>query len=159
VDSWPEPVERVASVLRTRAVDARIEEFVEGTPTASAAARAVGVDQSQIVKSLVFVVEGRAVLALLPGDSRADAGKIAAAVGGRHARIAVADEVREATGFDPGGVAPFPAPHVSRVLLERELLRHELVWIGAGSPRHMAGLAPGDLARLTQAEVADLAEA
>jgi prolyl-tRNA editing enzyme YbaK/EbsC (Cys-tRNA(Pro) deacylase) len=55
-------------------------------------------------------------------------------------------------------VAPFPIPRVSRVLIERELLRHELVWAGAGTPRHVVGLAPGDLARLTNGETADLVE-
>jgi prolyl-tRNA editing enzyme YbaK/EbsC (Cys-tRNA(Pro) deacylase) len=146
-------------VLRSRSIDARLEQFVEGTPTASAAALAAGCDQSQIVKSLVFIVDGAAVLALVPGDRRADAAKVAAAAGGTHARVGGHDEVLAATGFEPGAVAPFPAPNVSRVLLERELLRHELVWVGAGSPNHMAGLSPVDLVRVTQAEVADLAEA
>lgn len=156
---WPEPVERVAAVLRARAVDARLEEFTGGTPTAGAAARAVGCDRSQIVKSLVFVCDGTPLLALVPGDRRADAAKIARAAGAAEARVASPEEVLDATGFEPGAVAPFPAPKVARVLLERELLRHELVWIGAGSSRHMAGLAPADLARLTAAFVADLAEA
>jgi prolyl-tRNA editing enzyme YbaK/EbsC (Cys-tRNA(Pro) deacylase) len=159
VDPWPEPVERVAAVLRGRAVDARVEEFTEGTPTAADAARAVGCDKAQIVKSLVFVCDGRPLLALVPGDRRADAAKIAAAAGAGYARVASADEVVAATGFAPGAVAPCPAPNVSRVLLERELLRHELVWIGAGSTRHLAGLSPFDLARLTHADIAELAEA
>jgi prolyl-tRNA editing enzyme YbaK/EbsC (Cys-tRNA(Pro) deacylase) len=73
-------------------------------------------------------------------------------------RVARRDEVVAATGFEPGGVAPFPAPAVSQVLLARELLAHDLVWIGAGTERHMAGLSPLDLARLTQARSADLSE-
>jgi prolyl-tRNA editing enzyme YbaK/EbsC (Cys-tRNA(Pro) deacylase) len=159
VDQWPEPVERVAAVLRERAVDARIEEFPEGTPTAQAAARAVGCGREQIVKSIVFVCDGLPVLALIPGDRRADATKVAAAAGARYARTAKPEEVVTATGFEPGAVAPFPAPNVTRILLERELMRHELVWIGAGSDQHMAGLSPLDLARVTRAEPADLAEA
>ena len=159
MNAWPEPVERVAAVLRERAVDARVEEFPEGTPTAGAAARAVGCERAQIVKSIVFICDGLPVLALVPGDRRADATKVAAAAGARYARMAKPEEVVAATGFEPGGVAPFPTRNVSRTLLDRELMRHELVWIGAGSDRHMAGLAPLDLARLTQAEPADLAEA
>ncbi|MBV8065240.1 MAG: YbaK/EbsC family protein [Actinobacteria bacterium] len=150
---WPEPVERVASALRAAAVDARLEEFPEGTPSAAAAARAVGSTRAEIVKSLVFIAEGRPVLALVPGDKRADPGKIAAG-----ARVATPDEVFASTGFEPGGVAPFPAPGVSRVLMDRNLLAHELVWIGAGSDRHMAGIAPRDLARVAKAEIVDLAE-
>lgn len=156
VKRWPEPVARVAEVLKRSGVDSRVEEFPEGTPTASAAAKAVGASRAQIVKSLLFVCDGRPTLVLVPGDRRADETKVAAAVGARGARVARHDEVVAATGFEPGGVAPFPAPGVSQVLLARELLAHERVWIGAGSERHMAGLAPADLQRLAQAGVADL---
>jgi len=158
VDGWPESVERVAAVLRERAVDARLEEFPDGTPTAAAAARAVGCERAQIVKTLVFICDGLPVLALVPGDRRADAAKVATAAGARYARTAKPEEVVGATGFEPGGVAPFPAPGVSKILLDHDLLKQDLVWIGAGSDRHMAGIAPLDLARLTQAEPADLAE-
>lgn len=156
MERWPEPVERVAAVLRQSGVDARVEEFEQGTPTAEAAAAAVGAARAQIVKSLLFVCDGRPTLVLVPGDRRADEAKVAAAAGARKARVARREEVVAVTGFEPGGVAPFPAPAVSQVLLARELLAHDQVWIGAGSERHMAGLSPLDLARLTQARAADL---
>jgi prolyl-tRNA editing enzyme YbaK/EbsC (Cys-tRNA(Pro) deacylase) len=149
----------VAAVLRAAAVDARIEEFPDGTPTAADAAKAVGCTRAEIVKSLVFVCDGLPVLALIPGDKRADAQRLSAAAGAGYARVAKAEEVVSATGFEPGAVAPFPAPNVSRVLMDRSLLRHELVWIGAGSDCHMAGLLPSDLARLAKAEIGDIAEA
>ena len=62
-----------------------------------------------------------------------------------------------ATGFPAGGVAPFPLPGIETVLVDRSLLVHELVWIGAGSNRHMAALAPPDLVRLARARPADVA--
>jgi prolyl-tRNA editing enzyme YbaK/EbsC (Cys-tRNA(Pro) deacylase) len=153
---WPEPVERVARELRAAAIDATIQEFAEGTPTAEAAARAVGCRLDQIVKSLVFVCDGTYVLALVPGDRRADPASVAAASGAAEARIADAREVVAATGFEPGAVAPFPSVAVARVLMERTLLQHGRVWVGAGSPAHMAGLAPGEVQRLSRAETADL---
>jgi prolyl-tRNA editing enzyme YbaK/EbsC (Cys-tRNA(Pro) deacylase) len=159
MEAWPEPVERVARVLRESAVDSRLEEFPAGTPTAAEAAKAVGCELPQIVKSLVFVCDDRPLLALVPGHRRADAGKISAAVGARSARVATPDEVVAATGFEPGAVAPFPAPGVSRVLMDRSFLLHDIVWIGAGTSRHMAGLAPLDLARVSKAEIGDIAEA
>jgi prolyl-tRNA editing enzyme YbaK/EbsC (Cys-tRNA(Pro) deacylase) len=159
VDRWPEPVERVAGVLRRAGLDARLEEFPQGTPTAGAAAKAVGCTRAEIVKSLLFICDGRPTLALVPGDRRADETKVAAAAGARAARVARREEVAAATGFEPGAVAPFPAPAVTQVLVARELLVHERVWIGAGSERHMAGIAPLDLVRLTQAREADLIEA
>jgi prolyl-tRNA editing enzyme YbaK/EbsC (Cys-tRNA(Pro) deacylase) len=153
---WPDDVERVAAFLREGGVEARIEEFADGTPTAADAARAVGCELGQIVKSLVFDCDGRFVLALVPGDRRADRRKLAAACRGSSARIAAAEDVRAATGFEPGAVAPFPLPRIAAVYLDRSLLQHRLVWIGAGSARHMAALAPGDLVRLAQAKPTDV---
>lgn len=159
MEAWPEPVERVAAVLRERGIPARLEEFTEGTHSARDAARVVGCELEQIVKSLVFVCDGRPLLALLPGDRRADAVKVSTAAGAGYARAASVDEVVAATGFEPGAVAPFPVPGIALVLLDRSLLRQELVWVGAGSPRHLLGLAPVELARATAAVPADLAEA
>lgn len=156
---WPESVERVATALRERGVHARLEEFGDTTHTARDAARAVGCELEQIVKSLVFVCDGRAVLALLPGNKRADAAKIAAAAEAGYARVAKVDEVVAATGFEPGAVAPLPLANVAVVLLDRGLLLHEEVWAGAGSARHVVGLSPVELARATRAVAADLAEA
>ena len=154
--AWPEPVERVSSALRAAAVDARIEQFGEGTPTARDAARAVGCELAQIVKTIVLVCDGAFVLALVPGDRRASERAVAAAVGASQVRSATAAEVREATGFDPGGVAPFPHVEVSQTLFDRSLLAHDVVWIGAGTEQHMAALPPSDLVRLTGARMFDL---
>jgi prolyl-tRNA editing enzyme YbaK/EbsC (Cys-tRNA(Pro) deacylase) len=156
VEPWPEPVERVVSFLREAAAEARVEEFPAGTPTAAAAADAVGCALREIVKSLVFVCDGRPVLAMVPGDRRADARKVAAAVGAPGAKVATAEEVRRVTGFEPGAVAPFPLPAIDRILIERSLLACRRVWVGAGSARHMAGLAPAELLRLSRAMPLDL---
>jgi prolyl-tRNA editing enzyme YbaK/EbsC (Cys-tRNA(Pro) deacylase) len=149
-------VERVSSFLRDAGADARIEEFEAGTPTAAEAAAAVGCDLDQIVKSLVLLCDGKPVVALVPGDRRGDPAKIARAAGCDSARIAKADEVEQATGFIPGAVAPFPLPNVDTVLIDRTLLEHRVVWAGAGSPSHIVGLAPGELARLARARPLDL---
>jgi Cys-tRNA(Pro) deacylase len=156
---WPEAVERVSGFLRQMGVEARIEEFSAGTPTAVDAARAVGSKLGQIVKSLVFDCDGRWVVVLVPGDRRADLGKIASAAGAKRARIAKPDEVERATGFVAGAVAPFPLPNVDRVFVDRGLLAHKRVWIGAGSPSHMAVIAPGDMIRLARAQPMDAVEA
>ena len=156
--TWPEAVERVSSFLRDAGAEARLEQFSDGTPTAADAAAAVGCELDQIVKSLVLVCDEKPVVALVPGDRRGDPEKIAREAGASAARIAKPDEVRRATGFDPGAVAPFPLPDVEVVLLERDLLRHRMVWVGAGSSSHMAGLAPAELVRLTRARPTDIVQ-
>ena len=85
----PEQVERVSAFLRESGADARIQEFPEGTHTAQDAADAVGCELGQIVKSLVFVCDAQTVVALVPGDRRGDADKIARGRRGeRPARVA-----------------------------------------------------------------------
>ena len=155
-EPWPEPVERVAAVLRAAAVDARIEQFEQGTPTARDAARAVGCELAQIVKSIVFVCDGAFVLALVPGDRRANEQAVPAAVGANLVPPANANAVVHATGFEPGGVAPFPQRAVTAALIDGSLLAHHVVWIGAGTAAHMAAMPPADLARLAGARTFDL---
>jgi prolyl-tRNA editing enzyme YbaK/EbsC (Cys-tRNA(Pro) deacylase) len=154
----PEPVERVSAFLREAGAEAQIEEFFEGTPTAADAAEAVGCELAQIVKSLVLVCDGLPVVAFVPGDRRGDPEKIARAAGGDSARIATREEVLAATGFPAGAVAPFPLPKVETVLLDRSLLQHPKVWAGAGSSRHIVGLSPGELVRLSRARPMDVVQ-
>lgn len=153
---WPEPVERVSAVLRAGAVDARIEEFAEGTPTAREAARAIGCELGQVVKSLVFVCDGAYVLALVPGDRRADEDAVRVAVSARQVRVAQPEEVVQATGFEPGAVAPFPQRAIAQTLMDGSFFGHDEVWIGAGSSSHMASLRPAELLRLSGARSVDL---
>jgi prolyl-tRNA editing enzyme YbaK/EbsC (Cys-tRNA(Pro) deacylase) len=157
--AWPEPVQRVTAYLQEAGAEVRVEEFPDGTPTAQAAARAVGCELAQIVKSLVFDCDGRPVVVMVPGDRRADSEKIASAAGTSFARIAGVEEVEDATGFEPGAVAPFPLPKIERLFIDRTLLGHRLVWIGAGSERHMAALSPAELVRLSRARPMDVVAA
>jgi prolyl-tRNA editing enzyme YbaK/EbsC (Cys-tRNA(Pro) deacylase) len=156
VTPWPEAVERVALFLRDAAAEGRIEEFDAETASAADAALAVGCEPGEIVKSLVVLGDGRPFLALIPGDRRGDLEKIARAAGTSDARIAKPDEVVAITGFAPGAVAPFPLPKIERVLVDRNLLACDGVWVGAGSDRHMAVLPTPELVRLTKAAPADL---
>ena len=148
---WPDSVERVAAFLRETGGEARIEELPADTPTAQAAADAVGCILGQVVKSLVLVCDGTPLVALVPGDRKADTGKIARLVEARR----VVDQVVAATGFRPGAVSPFPLERVPVVLVERTLLRHRIVWAGAGSERHLVALSPAELVRLTRGRVED----
>jgi prolyl-tRNA editing enzyme YbaK/EbsC (Cys-tRNA(Pro) deacylase) len=158
VTDWPEPVRRVARVLGDAQVEARIEEFADGTPTADAAAQAVGCELGQIVKSLVFTSARGYVVALVPGDRRADRARIAHEAGVERVKTAGPEDVLRATGFEAGGVAPFPLPGVELVLADRRLLGHREVWFGAGTDRHMAALNPAELVRLARAREADVSE-
>ena len=156
--AWPEQVERVAAYLRDAAAEARIEEFAAETASAEEAAAAIGTELERIVKTLVFDCDGRTVVALVPGDRRADRAKVAAAAGSNRAQIVAAADVQRLTGFSPGGVSPFGLAAAHRALLDRRLLVHERVWVGAGSTRHLAGLPPQELLRVARAQAVDVSE-
>jgi len=157
-ESWPESVERVSEAFRAAGAEARIEEFAGGTPTAEAAAAAVGCELRRIVKSLVFDCDGSWVLVLVPGDRRADATKVARATSANRARVAGAAQVVAATGYEPGAVAPVGMTGVRRVLIDRQIPTDGLLWVGAGSSKHMAGLPASELLRVTKGELVDVAD-
>jgi len=139
-------------------VDLDIRTFPEGTRTAEDAARAIGVEVGQIVKSLVFMVGNESLVALTSGPNRADTGRLSELAGGVPVRRADAEEARRVTGYPIGGTPPFGHPRPLRVLCDRDLLAHEEVWAAAGTPQTVFPISPEDLVRLSGAEVADFRE-
>jgi prolyl-tRNA editing enzyme YbaK/EbsC (Cys-tRNA(Pro) deacylase) len=108
-------------------------------------------DLGQIVKSLVFVVDGRPVVALVAGDRRGDPEAIASLMGGKKARFADADTVRSATGYAIGGVSPFDLPADLPVFADASLERFEVVYPAAGTPKSMVRLRRSTLIELSHA--------
>src|SRR5690606_29643708 len=134
------------------------KEFPEGTRTAEDAARAIGCEVAQIVKSLVFADDEGPLLALVSGANRVDTAALAARLGRGPVRRASGQEARDATGFAIGGVPPFGHARPLRVVVDRDLTTHERLWAAAGLPDAVFGIAPADLLRATRGEVVDLAE-
>jgi len=138
-------------------VAVRPREFPEGTRTAVDAALAIGVDLGQIVKSLVFCVDGEVVVALMSGTNLLDEAKLASVAGGERAWREDAETVREATGFPVGGVPPFGHREPLRVFVDADLLQYDEVWAAAGTPQVNFAVAPDSLVRATAGTVCDLA--
>lgn len=150
-------VARVKAAAAAAGLTITVNRFADGTRTAEDAARAVGCAVSQIVKSLVFMVDGDPVVALVAGSDQLDPVRLAAALGAEVVRRADGDEVRAATGFAIGGVPPFGHVHPLRVLVDVHLLEHDLVWAAAGLPDAVFSIEPADLARVAGAQRASIA--
>ena len=142
---------------RALGVDVHAREYPDGTRSAADAALAIGVDLGQIVKSLVFAVDGEPVVALVSGDNLLDEEKLALAAGGERAWREDADTVREATGFPVGGVPPFGHREPLRVFVDEDLLGFEELWAAAGTPNTNFAITPDELIRATGGHVCDLA--
>ncbi len=149
---------RFLEAARAAGLEPDVHEFPEGTKTAADAARAVGCEVGQIVKSLVFVADGEPFVALTSGPNRADTGRLAALLRVGEVRRATPDEAREATGFAIGGTPPLGHPRRLRMLLDRDLLAYETLWAAAGTPNTVFCLSAEDLLRVTGTEPADFAE-
>jgi len=146
--------ERVRAALEQHGLADRLVEFEQSTKTAQMAADAMGCELGQIVKSLVFVVDDRPVLALVAGDRRGDSDAIAALMEGEKARFADADTVRSATGYAIGGVSPFDLPPGLPIFLDDSLERFESVYPAGGTPSTMVQLTMSELLQLSRARVA-----
>jgi prolyl-tRNA editing enzyme YbaK/EbsC (Cys-tRNA(Pro) deacylase) len=156
-------VQRVLESAARKGVTLEVTVFADSTHTASDAAREIGADVAQIVKSLVFVTtrdDGtpEPIICLVSGSSRVDLDRLAAVVGRRDIRRSTAREAGELTGFTIGGIPPFGHTQRARVIMDPELSLYETVWAAAGLPTAVFPVAPATLRMLADAHVAPIAE-
>ncbi len=154
----PASSQRVVEAARAAGLEIEVREFPEGTRTAEDAARAIGVSVGQIVKSLVFMADGHAVVCLVSGPNRLDGTRLSVVTGASQVRRAAADEVERATGFAIGGVPPLGHTQRLPVYCDRDLLSFDTVWAAAGTPRAVFSAQPQALVKVCRATVADLKE-
>ena len=146
---------RFEAWLTTSSSGVRVTAFPQGTRTAVDAARAVGCELGQIVKSLVFLAAGKPVVALVSGSNRLDERRLAAVAGDPVAK-ADAETARAATGYAIGGVPPFGHATEVPVFMDRDLLAYPAVWAAAGKPDSVFEIEPARLRELSNAVVIDL---
>ena len=151
---------RVIAAAREAGLEIKTRRFPEGTKTAADAAAAIGVSVGQIVKSLVFAVDGEIVMAYVSGSNQLDEKKLAAAAGGAKCSRVDADAVRAATGYPIGGVPPFGHATQLRIFIDPDLLQYDgvndMVWAAAGTWNDNFAIAPNELVRVSGGAVTDL---
>jgi prolyl-tRNA editing enzyme YbaK/EbsC (Cys-tRNA(Pro) deacylase) len=148
-------VNRFESWLSTTDYGVKVRSFPDGTRTATDAARAVGCELGQIVKSLVFVAGGRPVVALVSGSNRLDEQRLGA-IAGTPVVKADAETARLSTGYSIGGVPPFGHATEVAVFMDRDLLGYDVVWAAAGRPDSVFEISPERLRELSAAAIVDL---
>jgi len=148
--------QRVQTALRELGVEIEVLELDASARTAQQAADAIGAKLGSIVKSLVFLADGKPVIVLVAGDRRADPARLKALLGARRVMIANAEQVRQATGYAIGGVPPLGHKTPLPVWIDRSLGRFETVYAAAGGPRAIFPIGYSKLVKLTAGHVADL---
>ena len=149
-------VQRVIDAAAELGLDIQPRTFPDGTRTAQEAADAIGVELGQIVKSLIFGVDGEVVLAYVSGSNQLDESKLAVAAGGAMCQRVDAEVVRSTTGFPIGGVPPFGHSTALRIFIDPDLLQYDEVWAAAGTWHDVFGIDPNKLVEASGGVVTDL---
>ncbi len=143
---------------RNNGLNISVIELDKSTRTAQLAAEAIGTELGSIVKSLVFLADGKPALVLVAGDRRADTKKLAQVLEAKKVKIADADTVRAETGFAIGGVPPVGHQTPLPTLIDQSLGRFETIYAAAGSPHAVFPIAYDMLLGVTAGQVADVTE-
>ena len=146
--------QKVNAKARELGLDVNVTTLDRPTRTVQEAASAVGCEPAEIAKSIVFVCDGDPVLVVASGARRVDIDKVADLLDCAEIRQATPDEVRVATGFSVGGVAPFG--HDLPVILDRALLDYAHVWAAGGDGNTLFSVEPRKLAECINAQVGEV---
>jgi len=145
--------------LKANGMKARLIECTVPVPNCKAAATAMGVNVSDIVKSVLFVYDKKkAVLLVLLGDARVSLPKVSALLDGKALQLAMPKEVLEMTGYDVGGVPPISIYGV-KTFIDEKVMKKAKVYAGGGDDAHLLEITPAELLEFAlEPVVTDVAE-
>lgn len=121
------------------------------------AADRLGLDPERVFKTLVAEVDGVLTVGVVPVTASLDLKALAAAVGGKRARMAEVPAAERATGYVAGGISPLGQRRRLRTVLDASAQSWDTIFCSAGRRGLEMELAPADLARLADARVAPIA--
>ena len=131
---------RVQQALDAAGVTAEVRRLPASTHTAVAAAEALGCVVGAIANSLVFMADDAPLLVMASGAAKVDTARVADVVSVQQVRRATPEEVRAATGFPIGGVAPVGHPAPLQTLIDVDLEQFPEIWTAGGTPDSIVGL-------------------
>jgi Cys-tRNA(Pro) deacylase len=145
--------------LTEHAVDAAFVAPGVPMPTVALAARAAGVPENHILKTLLFVGDnGEFVIAITHGTRRIDRRQLARAAMVQNPRPADPADVLTVTGYPPGGVAPLGLPVSLPVLVDAATAELSNAYGGGGQEHLLLRVQVSDVISCNNALVADITE-
>jgi Cys-tRNA(Pro) deacylase len=144
-------------LLRARGVPftEHVYEYVEHGGTAESA-RALGVDEHAVVKTLVMEDEQSApLIVLMHGDRTVSTKNLARQTGRKRVEPCKPDVAQRHSGYIVGGTSPFGTRKRMPVYVERSVLDLPRIYINGGRRGYLVGIAPSVLTDLVQAAPVD----
>lgn len=147
--------------LTENGITGEIIHVTAETPTVPAAAEVLGVAPDQIVKTVLFLVDGVPYAVLANGTRRVDKKKLAIhlKVGPKRVKLADGEQVLQVIGYAPGTVPPVGHSTPVQRLLEQSVLKFETIYAGGGGSHAMLKMTVAELQRSTSAVLGDFLEA
>ena len=118
--------------------------------TANDAANSLKCEVGAIVKSLLFKADDSFLICLIAGDKRCSLNKLKKILQKKDVSMANADEVKAATGFSIGGVAPVAYITNLDILIDKSLNRFQYVFGAAGHPNCVFKITYNQLIKITK---------
>jgi Cys-tRNA(Pro) deacylase len=151
--------EAVKGYLGEHDIKYRLHAVTGPTITAQDAATRLNVPLERVIKSILFMDEKQTpILAILTGDKRIDKKKLASVLGIPKAKIAPPEATKTLAGFEVGVMPPVAHKNRLMTVIDRKAMSFDKVYGGSGTADALMEIDPHDIARLTDAKVADISE-
>ena len=153
-DELKASAQKVQKALQALDLNCEVVQMQKTTRTAKDAARAVGCEVGQIVKSLIFKSKQsrKPILVVASGVNRVNE-KVLAQQISEPVKMANPEFVRDMTGFAIGGVPPVGHLQPLTIFIDEDLLQYEEIWAAAGTPHAVFKLTPDELKKISGGEV------
>ena len=154
----PLGVKELEAYLKEEGIAGEILMLNTPTPTVETAANALGVEPNQIVKSILFMIHEKPVLALGCGLDLIDRRLIGKhfGVGRKRVKMADADGVLNYVGYPIGTVPPIGHRQLIPTLMDKKIMMHEVVYVGGGAHNAMLRMKASDVLQYSKAIVLEL---
>lgn len=144
--------------LQSREIPHEISLIETPTKTVAMAAASLGLDQSEIGKTLIIEIDGNAVVVMVPGDRRVDVKKLKKITGGNNVKLVDPDEAVSLTGYVLGGTPPVAHANDMPVYLDLRLLGVPVLYTSGGQMNTILKIRPVDLIEVGNAQIVDVAD-
>jgi prolyl-tRNA editing enzyme YbaK/EbsC (Cys-tRNA(Pro) deacylase) len=150
----------LSEFMQAQGVAGEILHLSVPTPTVEAAAQAVSARPEQIIKSILFIVDGQPVLAIACGLSAIGRRPIADLyqVGKKRVKLASSEMVLEISGYVVGAMPPFGHRQPLTTLIDQRVLDVSEAYAGGGADNVLLRINPQEILRVTGAKVLDMLE-
>lgn len=114
-------------------------------------ARELGVDEHQVIKTLIMEDENkRPLIVLMHGDRQVSTRELARALGVKTIAPCAPEVANRHSGYMVGGTSPFGTKKAMPVYLEETILALPRIYLNGGKRGFLVGLDPADVVRILQ---------